>query len=289
VGFDVSPVVSRQAVREAQSVKRRIDRARPDLAAWVQRGWSELPRELALGPFGCLQMVPTSVSQRRPELDDNEISTVVTVSGKLQLDRQCGASHETGEAPPSLMTSDDAPETHLALPLPYGWPEVGLALTRALTARPGEPRISEVTARGAKVNGESRVALRLQSPGACGPVWLTAEPWHDPRTDQIRFRGVTALPGRAGELGPATLKSLIQRVERDAVMTLPLTTTDAKRAIDGLLQHLDSEQPDAKLRSVLGQISVSAALDITDTSVLVGPETLVPVIGLRGRVDVRPK
>ena len=216
----------------------------------------------------------------------------VTLTGRLRLDRQCGASQEVSGALPALSTRDDASETHLALPMPYEWSQVGLALTRALTAGPGEPRIREITARGAKAGGKAKVALRLGLAGACAPVWLIAEPWHDPKTDQIRLREVAALPGGGGELDRQTLRSLSQRVERTAAMTLPFTATDAKRALDGLLRHTASEQLDKALRSPVGPIGpirLSAVLDAAGTRVLVGPEALVPVIAVRGRVDIRPK
>jgi hypothetical protein len=282
LGFDVSGEVARRAAQEASGVKRRIDRLRPNLKPWVERGWQHAHNPISLGPLGCLRLRPERVSQRTPELRDGLLSTALTVSGSLSLERTCPESSDSAdppEPPPELALTEQSTETRVELPMRVGWDTVSSELSRALTTGKHELSVTDVRARAvATGEGDARVLVALNVKGACDKVWMTARPWLDGATNQARLDDIRPVSGFEGGLDPEQLALLAGRVKNDAAISVPFDPKNVQAALPGLVeQGLDLPTG----------MSVDFDLKPTAGRVLADEDALVPVVGLQGRVAVR--
>jgi hypothetical protein len=281
LGLDVSTEVARRAAQEASAVKRRIDRLRPDLKPWVERGWGRAHDPVLLGPLGCLQLRPEGIAQQAPELRDGLLSTALTVSGSLSLDPTCPEPSDSAnppDPPPELTVTEQTPQTRLELPMRVGWDAVSSELGRALAAGKHELTVTGVRASGVAERGHARMLVALTVKGACDKVWMTAKPWRDAANNQVRLDDVRVVSGFEGGMDPEQLALLAERVTNEAAIIVPFDPKNVQSALPGLVEHgLDLPK----------DMSVDFDLKPTEGRVLLDSEALVPVAGLQGRVAVR--
>jgi hypothetical protein len=281
LGLDVSGEVARRAAEEASAVKRRIDRLRPDLGPWVERGWKRAQQPISLGPLGCLRLRPEGISQRAPELREGLLSTALTVSGSLLLEQTCPERSDSAElpaSPPELRLTEQPSETRLELPMRIGWETVSSELSRDLTPGEHEPRVTGVRAKAAAERGYARVLVALTVQGACDKVWMMAEPRFDSTGSQVRLDEIRPVAGFEGGMDPEQLARLVERVRKEAAIAVSLDPKNVQAALPGLVeQGLDLPK----------DVRVDFDLKPTRARVLLDRDGLVPVVGLEGRVAVR--
>ncbi|MBN1610174.1 MAG: DUF4403 family protein [Polyangiaceae bacterium] len=281
LGLDVSGEVARRAAQEASGVKRRIDKLRPDLRPWVQRGWERAHQPISLGLLGCLRLRPEGITQRAPELREGLLSTALTVSGSLSLDPTCperSDSADPPDPPPELRLTEQARETRLELPIRVRWDTVSGELGRALAAGKHELTVTGVHAGGVAERGAARVLVALTVTGACDKVWMTAEPLLDTAENQVRLRDIRAVSGFEGGMDPEQLERLGRRLKSTAAISVAFDPKNVQAALPGLVEH-SLDLPEG--------MSVDFDLKPTEGRVLLDSDGLVPVLGLKGRVMVR--
>jgi hypothetical protein len=281
LGLDVSGEVARQAAEEAAGVKRRIDRMRPKIRPWVDRGWERAQQPISLGLLGCLRIRPEGIAQRAPELRDGVLSTAVTVSGSLALEQTCPEQPDPPDPPappPGLAVTNETSETELELPIRVSWETASSELGRALIAGKHEPAVTGARARGVVEQGSARVLVALTVKGACDTVWMTAKPWLDGKQNQVRLDDVRAVSGFEGGMDPEQLSKVAVHLTSAASIGVPFDPKNVQAALPALLEH-----------GVTLPAGVNVELDLvpTEGSVLLDSDALVPVVGLRGRVAVR--
>lgn len=279
-GFNVSAEVQRRAAEEIQTVKRRIDAARPDLGSWVRRGYQELPRQLPLGPFGCLRVQPQRITQSPPKLEKGVLRTAITVTGKLGLASSCKADAHKTDPLPSLSIDKEPSRTLLELGLDLPWSSLDPIVTRAAAGASDGLSVRSAKIKGARIEGKSSVVAELDVAGACGKVWMVAEPGYDAESNAVRLTKVRPLPKFGGGLSEEQLAVLARRMAASTRVTLSFDPRQAKSAIDALV---------AQALSPVQELSVSVDLEPTPGRVLVGSGGLVAVIGLQGQIRIQPK
>ena len=282
VGFDVSGEVKRRADQQAHGVKVRIDRARPDIAHWVRRGWKQLPRQLSLGPLGCLRIEPTRVQQSTPRLLKDDVSTALIIEGHLGLETTCDTSESQPDDPPPLTLTNDTPETRIRLPLAQPWAGLGPRVVRAASAAaaPEALTVKQATVRGALLDGKPVVILRLEVEGACGAAWMSARPWYDSESNAVRFKNLLPVLEPGSGLSPGQLAVLARRIADSFELPLTIDPRQTIGVIDRLIEQ--------SLSSV-DEVAVSVELEPAEVRTLVGPDALVAIVGLDGRISVQPK
>lgn len=281
LGLEVSGEVTRRAAQEAAGVKRRIDRLRPEIRPWVERGWERAQQPISLGLLGCLRIRPEGIAQRAPELRDGVLSTAVTVSGSLSLEQTCPGQPDppdTPDPPPALAVTRETSSTQVELPVRVTWETVSSELGRALSAGKQEPAVTGVRARAVVERGDARVLVALTVKGACDTVWMTAKPSLDGKQNQVRLDDVRATSGFEGGLDLDQLGTLAAQLKSSAAIRVPFDPRNVQAALRPLLEH-----------GVTLPTGMNVELDLVPTEgrVLLDKHALVPIVGLRGRVAVR--
>lgn len=280
--FNADREVASRASQQAAELKREIDRGLPSVRPFVEWGWRALHARLDLGPMGCLLTSPKTLSQSQPQLSNGVLSTSVALTGTVALERACPPKAAAPLDLPEL-TFTSAPEpTLVELPLALPWSVVGREVEVALSSGPLGSSVKRVAAHGALVGGEPRVVLELHLVGSCGALWLTAVPDLDPETNRVRLHDIGLLPGTQS---PATA-SRLKAIQAELASSVALGVLVSPRHAVGLIEE--------RLRRELSRaqdvpVSLEAHLEPTPGRVLLDSQHLVPVVGIVGRLIVRPR
>lgn len=243
LGIDMTAEVQAQANRQADEIHGRIDGTLPELGETVTALWRSLATTVPLGASSCARISPQEVLQTGPRLGEKYLSVGLGVEGEIAVLAPCLPSPAPSPLPSLRTARDAAPGVDLRIPLRTSWPEVGLALTRALAL--AEPQAGDevfhVTEATAAPGPEGKVRLGFTLAGrSCGQVSFDTTP--EARPDGLFFTRLTPAPGESERLRAAgsrlDLVALGGAVESRLRLPLPAEVSGMHRRIEGLTARL---------------------------------------------------
>jgi Domain of unknown function (DUF4403) len=278
VGLDVTPLLEREARRQAGDLERRIDRELPELKPELSGAWGLFHVPVALGTSLCMRVAPERVDEARPKLDGHTLSGELAVFGQVSVEEPCPKSDPPSGSLPAPHLVDALPDgVDLEVPIRVDWTEVSANLTRSLAGDAvGSVRVTKVEARASRPG----VLIDLTLDGAtCGDVWLEGEPYYDAASSAIRLRHVRYADGQAARARALGADALPGEIERRARVGLPVDVASAPGALEALLEQLTRDKP--------AGVRVSLKLKPARVArVLVDERSLVPVASLDGSASV---
>ena len=153
-------------------------------------------------------------------------------------------------------------------------------MARAASAAPEALAVKQANVRGALLDGKPVVILRLEVEGACGAAWMSARPWYDSESNAVRFKNLLPVLEPGSGLSPGQLAVLARRIADSFELPLTIDPRQTIGVIDRLIEQ--------SLSSV-DEVAVSVELEPAEVRTLVGPDALVAIVGLDGRISVQPK
>ena len=280
-GFSADSELRGRANQEAIHIKREVDTHLPQLRQPIATVWEASQTPVDLGLFGCVSVVPRTISQRRVQLDGGTLSTAFSVEGSLSLDRECPAMAAQPGALPPLGYLEQLPPTHLQLPLAIPWSVVERELAATLRSSPTSQRVERLRARGAMVEGKARVVLEVYLPSSCAPFWVSGRPILDTETSTVRLTNVRPIRAVDSDAPTSDEKAVLLALTKDATVALPFNANGSSEALEGLANSwLVRQVPDA--------IATRVTLQPTSGRVLLDAVGLQVVLVVAGQALVEP-
>ncbi len=283
-GMDQTSRIRKMADAQMASVNRRIQSAVPETRSLAQRLLAQVATARSIAGGGCMQIVPESVSQARPQLRAGSLTLRAVVGGTVLLSpTQCAPAEQPKLPKLSTLESGVSPpeQSDMAASVTIGWP----TLSEALSASLGEAvledgsRITRLRVRAGSKGGQALVLVGATLTGpTCGETWLAAELAVDLSRGRLTLTGVRPW----GEHG--AVQGLAARLQQGAHAPLPATLIAAHASLADSLERVLAGGN--KGLSLSKGVSVAVALELASpvaTAVAHGPGAMV-VIRRRGTV-----